>query len=233
VRAAALALLLAAPAAAAQGTVRGTIAFEGAPPELPALAVTDPACPPVAAEHVVVTDGGLRDVVVRLAVGSAPAPGRPPPPAVIDQTGCRYAPHVIAIVAGQKLAFRNSDPTLHNVHTYIGAESVANVAQPRGAAEHVTAVATPPGDTPFVARCDVHPWMSAYVLVTDHPHFAVTGADGRFRLEGVPPGRYTLQAWHPHLGQRTQQIRVVEGKTLTVRLAPYTPADYIAPQHGT
>jgi len=226
-------------AAGSTGTITGKITFDGAAPEMPDLAArfTEAGAPKDAActthekaEHLIVNGGGVKDVVVRLAVGAAPKGNPPAEPAVIDQHNCRYTPHVLGLVAGQQLAFKNSDATMHNIHMYNGTESVANIAQQKGAPENLTDVKTPAGDTPFVVRCDVHPWMTAYVLVTDHPYFAVTGDDGSFKIANVPIGTYTLQAWHPHMGTKTVEVKVEPGAPVEAKLAAFTPADYKAPQ---
>jgi plastocyanin len=219
------------------GTLSGKVTFEGTAPEMPELArhtesgkPKDPACESKEqAEHLLVKDGGVKDVVVRLAVGSAPKPTAVPAPALLDQKNCRYTPHVLGIVAGQKLAFRNSDPTMHNVHTYKGAETDFNIVQPKGDADKVQEVPMPPGDAPYRVSCDVHPWMEAFVLVTDHPHFIVTGEDGSFKLDKVPFGSYKLQAWHPYLGTKTVDVKVEPGKTVEVTLPAFTSGDYRAP----
>ena len=222
--------------AAPGGAVVGRVTFEGPPPVMPALEGTgrDPACAEAGshrAEHVVVKDGGVRDVVVRLAVGSIPSPPRKNlPTVVVDQKGCRYTPPVVAITAGQKIAYRNSDATMHNVHTFHGGETDFNIAQPQGAADAVYEVPTPAGDEPYRVRCDVHPWMSATVLVTDHTHHTITRDDGTFRLENVPPGSYKLQAWHPHLGTRTIDVKVHPGKAAQARFPAFAAADYKAPE---
>jgi plastocyanin len=224
--------------AGSTGTIEGKIAFDGAAPAMPELPrqtesgkPKDPACDSKeTAEHLLVENGGVKDVVVRLAVGAAPKPAEVPAPAVIDQKNCRYTPHVLGIVAGQKIAYRNSDATMHNVHTYAGAETDFNIAQPKGAADNAMPVSTPPGDAPYRVRCDVHPWMSAYVLVTDHPYFTVTSSDGSFKLANVPLGSYTLEAWHPHMGKKTAQVKVEPGKPVTATFAAFTPADYKQPE---
>jgi plastocyanin len=228
-------LALAAPG----GAIVGRITFEGPPPVMPPLAdaESDPGCAVAAgarAEHVVVKDGGVRDVVVRLAVGSAVkagAPARSLAPRVIDQKGCRYTPPVVAITAGQTIAYRNSDPTMHNVHTFAAGETDFNIAQPRGAADAVHDVPTPPGDEPYRVRCDVHPWMSATVLVTDHQYHTLTRDDGSFKLENVPPGSYKLQAWHPTLGTRTVDVKVHPGKATQARFPAFTAADHQPPEN--
>jgi plastocyanin len=201
-------------APAARGTIKGVVVFEGAPPErLPLQRFTDPLCAKVErlSEDVVVTDGKLKDVLVRIKTGTAAKqPAAAVAPAVIDQRDCMYAPRVVGVVVGQQVAIRNSDPTFHNVHgTIAGAQQWNKPASP--------------GDPPLVldgpARagdvidlvCDVHPWMHAYVVAQDNAAFAVTGADGAFELTGLAPGSYTVEAWHPTLGLRSQTVKV--GKT--------------------
>lgn len=227
-------------AAGSEGTIEGKVTFEGTPPTMPELPRMNEAGKPKdaacaskeTAEYLLVENGGVKDVVVRIAVGGVPAPKRAeaPPPAVIDQHGCRYSPHVLGIEAGQKIAYRNSDDTMHNVHTYAGTETDFNLAQPKGAPDNAMDVKEPAGDTPYHVKCDVHPWMSAWALVTDHPYFAVTGADGTFKIPSVPLGTYTVEAWHPHMGKKTAQVKVEPGKPITVTFPAFTAADYKAPE---
>jgi plastocyanin len=196
---AALASLATAPTVArAQptGSVKGTVIFEGEAPErLQLRRDTDPYCAKVdkLAEDVIVTKGKLKDVLVRVKNGSLPAgpaqkPPPPPAPAVIDQKDCTYAPHVLGLVAGQKLAVRNSDGTFHNVHGTIDGKQVWN--KPAAPNEPALALdgSARAGDVIDIV-CDVHPWMHAYAVVQDHAAFAVTGEDGVFELPRSAPGR--------------------------------------------
>src|SRR5687768_11414376 len=128
------------PAAAADGVIRGTVRFTGKPPARPALdRSTDPVCArtPRLAEDVVVTDGGLRDVLVRLKVGTAGSHPAPTTPVVVEQQQCMYTPRVVAVMPGQKLVVRNGDATFHNVRGALGARNLWNLAQPAQAPEIV------------------------------------------------------------------------------------------------
>lgn len=136
----------------------------------------------------------------------------PEAPAVLDQKGCVYVPHVQGMMAGQSLEVLNSDPTMHNVHSVAKRNRNFNVAQLQGAAPMVVKVRRP--EIGMVFKCDVHPWMSAYVHVLDHPFFGTTDSEGRFTIKGVPPGEYSLVAWHEELGKQEQTITVTnEGLT--------------------
>jgi plastocyanin len=201
----------AAPSApSATGSIQGTVVFEGEPPERrPLVRDTDPYCDRVAklSEDVVVTQGKLKDVLVRIKNGTAGAHAPPAQPAVIDQQQCMYTPRVLGIVAGQRIVARNSDGTFHTVHGTRGGKLLWNLPQAAGAPELSIDPGGRAGDVIDIV-CDVHPWMHAYAVVHDHPYFAVTGADGTFAIRGVPPGTYTLEAWHPTLGARAVQVKV-------------------------
>jgi plastocyanin len=209
------------------GSVKGTVIFEGEAPERPKLRRdTDPYCAKVdkLAEDVIVTNGKLKDVLVRVKNGSLPA-GKPPavpPPAVavIDQKDCTYAPHVLGLVAGQKLAVRNSDGTFHNVHGTIDGKQVWNKPAAPGDPALTVDGSARAGDVIDIV-CDVHPWMHAYAVVQDHTAFAVTGEDGGFELKGLPPGSYTIEAWHPTLGTRSLEVKIGKGAkgAVTARLS--------------
>jgi len=197
------------------GEIRGVVTFTG---EAPARAkvdrTADPKCPQDAlAEDVVVTNGKLQDVLVRVVKGPKRALDRElevPGPVVITQDGCRYTPRVSGALRGQQLEVRNADPTFHNVRGTAGESVAFNLPQP---AKGKPIVRDLDGSSPVVAlHCDVHPWMAAWVVVSDHPYFAVTAADGSFTLTGLEPGSYVLEAWHPTLGTKTVKVKVPKGK---------------------
>jgi len=203
-------------AVAGGGTITGVVSFSGKPPPRAALDRSrDPVCARDAMldEAVLVADGKLADVHVRIKSGTAGTHAAPAAPVVVDQTRCMYRPRVIGAMVGQKLVVRNSDPTFHNVRATRGEATDFNLAHPAHHGDIVRDTIAPAGEV-LTLRCDVHPWMRGYVAVTDHPYFAVTGADGAFSIADVPAGTYTLEAWHPALGLKTTTIKVKAGKTV-------------------
>lgn len=203
----------AAKPAAALGVIRGAVSFVGKAPARERLQRdTDPVCAAVekTAEEVVVTDGKLAGVLVRLKNGSAGAFSAPAEPAVITQRECMYEPRVLGMMVGQTLVIKNADPTYHNIRAVHGEAPLFNLSQPAATPDQERTQLGAAGDV-VELHCDVHPWMRAFVVLQDHPFFAVTGLDGSFALPGVPPGKYTLEAWHPVLGLRTASVVVGKG----------------------
>jgi len=188
-------------AAAGNGVIKGRVVYLGAPPQSTVI----PGSPMVQDESIVVGSGrGLKNVIVYLK--DAPESSSAlPPPAVLDQIKCVYVPHVLAIQAGQVLRVKSSDAVLHNVHLKCLVNPDVNFGF-AGVGQRDITLASP--EAPFAVRCDVHPWMSAWIGVFDHPWFAVTGDDGSFTIEHVPPGQYTLVAWQETLPQQEKQITV-------------------------
>lgn len=207
----------AAPAAAdaGKGTITGAVAFTGTAPAAKKLdRGSDPVCAKTEAndESVVVNaNKTLKNVIVRVTGITAEA--KPPAEdASISQENCLYKPRVQGVIAGQKIAIKNADQTLHNIHTYRGSSTVFNQAQPQGTPEIKKKLKK--GDPDVIKfKCDVHPWMTAYVLVSTHPHFAITGDDGAFKLEGVPAGKYTVEAWHETYGTKKVEVEVAKDGT--------------------
>ncbi|MBK7859701.1 MAG: carboxypeptidase regulatory-like domain-containing protein [Archangiaceae bacterium] len=209
-----------ASTAHAGGTIAGTVSFSGAAPKHKALdRKADPYCAGTNVADPTVTvskDGkGLANVVVRIKVG-APAAAPPAEPLTIDQQGCMYTPRVQGGVLGQKVQVKNGDGTLHNVHGYNGTKTVFNQAQPPGSKPLLKELKK---TEVLTVKCDVHAWMAAYVVLSSNTFFATTSADGTFAINDVPPGRYTVEAWHEKLGTRSAEITVEEGKAVDPKLA--------------
>jgi len=199
------------------GDITGKITLKGTPP--PEKDITplkqDATCGKLHADmpktkfYVVGGGGELADVVVYLDGISGKSTGASAPPAVLDQKGCEYIPQIMALQTGQKLNVKNSDPVLHNVHTTpdpASGNKEQNMAQLAKGPDLTFTFAKPEVFLRF--KCDVHPWMFAWVSVFDHPYFAVSGKDGTFKIANVPPGKYKLVAAHRKAGTQTQEIEV-------------------------
>ena len=216
-----------APAAAIDpataGEVTGSVSFEGAAPakiriRMDAVpACTEASKEAVFSEEVVVNDNKtLRNVFVYVKDGlgnrTFPAPAEP---VVLDQKGCWYRPHVFGIVAGQKLEVKNSDPTNHNIHPMPSQNREWNESMPPGASPLMKDF--PRAEVMLPVKCNVHPWMKAYIGVVAHPFFAVTGDKGSFTLKGLPPGDYTIEAWQEKYGTQDQKVTIgpKESKAIT------------------
>jgi len=197
------------------GTITATVKFEGAVPAPEMITLTgDPKCvsengaPQRADERIVVGDHqALQNVFVYVKDGLGNF-GFPVPtePVVLDQDKCRYSPHVLGVRVGQPLQVRNSDPLMHNVRSNAVINQSFNKSTPIEGLKFDHVFATKEVMVPF--KCDVHGWMSAYVGVLDHPYFGTTAPDGKVVLGNLPPGTYTIEAWHETLGTKTQQVTV-------------------------
>ena len=198
------------------GTIVGTISFDGTAPAPRALRMdSDPRCNTETSgtsEVLVVGPGnGLQNVFVYVKDGLGNRTyAVPTTPVVLDQKGCRYIPHVFGVRVGQPVQIANSDPTLHNVNSAPRQNRPFNFGQVPSTPAVTRTFDAPEIGIPF--RCDVHSWMNAYAGVVAHPFFAVTKEDGSFEIKGLPPGTYTVEAWHEQLGTQTQSV-TVDGKT--------------------
>ncbi len=202
-------------AAAADGAIAGTVTIEGSAPEREAVSMDqDPVCAqgePQLSEAIVAEGDKLKDVYVRVTDGSISGDHSPPSePVAIDQEDCMYRPRVAGAMPGQTLRIGNSDRTLHNVHGYAGGNTRFNLGQPPKGPDIEREVGGSAGVLEL--RCDVHPWMRAYIVVSEHPHFDVTGTDGTFAITGVPAGTHTVEAWHPELGRARAEVEVSAGE---------------------
>jgi plastocyanin len=180
------------------GSITGTVKFTGTPPKMKSIDMAkEPWC---------VTGPGdaLQYVVVYVSAGDQ---GSGPPAQTVryDQKNCQYIPHIAALQAGQPMEIFNNDQTSHNIHPLPKANPEWNKSQPPGAPPIQTKFDTPE----FIAvKCNVHPWMHGYFAVLKTSHYAVSGNDGSFTLTGLPPGKYTLTAWHEKFGTQTQDVTV-------------------------
>jgi hypothetical protein len=207
------------------GDITGTITLKGTPPKEKDITPLkeDANCGklhsdmPTTRFYVVGANNALADVVVSIQGISGKSAGASASPVLLDQKGCEYVPQILAVQTSQKIAVKNSDPVLHNVNIQPADSSGNkgdNKAQMPGGADLNFSFAKPEMFLKF--KCDVHPWMFAWVSVFDHPYFAVSEKDGTFKIANVPPGKYTIQAAHRKAGNVTQEVEVKEGAPTTV-----------------
>jgi len=215
----ALAVLVNLAGPAPSGTIAGKVTYTGTPPKMkPIDMAKEPYCqklhnPPEMAQNVVTGPGNtLEYVVVYISSGEQPAPP-PTNPIRYDQKGCMYVPHVLPLEAGQPLQIVSDDPLAHNIHPMPKVNPEWNKSQPPGA---------PPIDTKWdkpefiTVKCNIHPWMHGYFAVLKTSHYAVTDNNGSFSLKGLPPGKYTVTAWHEQYGTQSQEVTVSGSETKTI-----------------
>lgn len=197
-----------------EGSITGKIVFTGAAPKPKPISMdADAVCAakhsgPVYPEIVVANDNGtLRNVFVYVKTGlEGKTFAVPDQPVVLDQDGCQYKPHTLGIQAGQSLKVVTSDKTTHNIHPMPAVNREWNVSQPPGADPIIKSFSRPEANIPV--KCNQHPWMRANIHVTSNPFYAVSGPDGAFKIEGLPPGDYELEAMHEQYGAQTMKVTV-------------------------
>lgn len=213
-------MLLTASSLMFAGTVSGRVTYTGTPAKPRTIRMSEePTCAsqhatPVLGETVVTGPGnGLENVVVYVSSG-APDDGRVPAEAVkFEQKGCQYLPHVLVIHTGQEIRIVNDDQTLHNVHVLAKVNRESNRSQPPG---------TPPmvekyDKAEFIpVKCNVHPWMHGYFAVLNTNRFDISKGGGAFRLPNLPPGKYTITAWHEDYGMQTANVTITGNETKEV-----------------
>jgi plastocyanin len=202
------------------GGISGKVTYEGTPARQKPIDMSkEPSCAqqhptPITTETVVVGPANtLQNVIVYISAG-APDESSPPTQAVsITQKGCQYLPHVVPMVVNQELKVVNADQTSHNIHPLAKINHEWNKSQPPG---------TPPFSEKFdkpefiAVKCNVHPWMHGTFAVLKNSHYAVSGGDGGFTLPNLPPGKYTVTAWHESYGEQTQDVTISGNETKTI-----------------
>ena len=202
------------------GTLSGHVKYDGKAPKPKKLRMdADPVC---GASHSGIVygesfkmapDGSMAEAIVYLKK-VAYSGGVPSTPAILDQKGCIYEPHVFGMVAGQELLIKNSDATLHNIHSMPKVNKEFNFAMPKVVKEKKTTFKKSE-PAPFYIKCDVHPWMRTWVLVSDHPYFAVTDKSGNFSIKDIPAGTYEVVCWQEKFKKKplTATVTIGSGDT--------------------
>jgi plastocyanin len=217
--------------AMAASTITGIVTFDGKAPALKPLTMdADPACAkkhtaPVPSEMLVLGNGNtMGNIMVYVSKGIPAGKTYPAPktPVVLDQKGCQYVPHVMGIMVGQAYRILNSDGVLHNLHALPKVNSGFNKPMPATVKETSATFEKP--EPVFPIKCDVHPWMQAYIGVYTHPFFSVTGTDGKYTISGLDPGTYEITVWHERLGTQTASITVGASDTKTQNFKFAMPA---------
>jgi plastocyanin len=202
-------------------SLTGVVKFEGTVPKPSRIDMSaDSNCvkahpTPATTEDIVVgANGGLANVVIYVSDGLAGRTFQPPSqPAVIEQKGCQYKPHVLAMQANQKLDVVNNDETTHNIHPTPNNNREWNMTQPHGVPLEQTFARE---EIAIPVKCNIHPWMRGFIAVFKHPYFAVTDKNGSFDIKDLPPGSYTITAWQEKLGTLTQKITIGAGESKTL-----------------
>ncbi|MBI3015118.1 MAG: hypothetical protein HYY65_08695 [Candidatus Tectomicrobia bacterium] len=197
--------------AQSSGSIVGEVKYNGTPPAPKVIKVNkdNQACgnEKTSEELVVGANKGIQWAVVSVVGAKGPAP-KPAQKPTLDQKGCHFQPHVLLAPVGVGIDILNSDGILHNIHTFSKANPSFNKAQPK-----FKKVITEKFDKPEVVkiRCDAHSWMSGWVVVQEHPFYAVSDANGSFKIDNVPPGKHKLELWHETLGKVAKDVEVKAG----------------------
>lgn len=203
-------------------SISGVVKYEGEAPKFKEIQMdADPLClekhaAPVFPQTLLLGEGStMANVFVQLKSGLPNQPyAAPAEPVVLTQSGCMYDPHVFGVMVGQPVKILNPDGTLHNVHATSKINPEFNLAMPKFRTETTKVFDKP--EFMFAFKCDVHPWMTAWVSVMAHPYFATTKQDGKFVIENLPAGTYEIEAWHEKLGTKTGSVTVADGETKQV-----------------
>ena len=203
------------------GTLKGHVKYDGKPPKKKTLRMdADPVCGAAHTDRVynenfkMAEDGSMEEALIYIKDVSY-SEGVPSEPTILDQKGCVYVPHVFGMIAGQQLLIKNSDATLHNIHSLPKINKEFNFAMPKVVKEKKSTFSKSEPD-PFYIKCDVHPWMKTWVLVSDHPYFAVTDAKGNFSIDGIPAGTYEVVCWQEKFKKKplTTSVKIGDGETV-------------------
>jgi hypothetical protein len=202
------------------GSISGKVTYQGTPARQKPIDMSkEPGCAqqhstPITTETVVVGPGNaLVNVIVYVSAGAADESSPPSQAVTITQKGCQYLPHVVPMVVNQELKVVNADTNSHNIHPLAKINHEWNKSQPPG---------TPPFSEKFEkpefipVKCNIHPWMHGEFAVLNNSHYAVSGEDGGFSLPNLPPGKYTITAWHESYGDQTQDVSISGNETKTI-----------------
>lgn len=211
----AFALLVHAQQPAAENSITGKVIYSGAKPTIRNISMeANAACAKLhpkglpSPEVILNADNTLQNALVYVKAGVGVAGKQFPAPAEavkIRQTGCMFEPHVVAVMVNQRVEIANADPANHNIHVMADTNPAWNVTQTPQAPPKVTQFAKP--EIGLVIMCNIHPWMRVYANVLSNPYYAITGPDGSFTIKGLPPGIYTLEAWHEKFGVQEKKVK--------------------------
>ncbi len=213
------------------GSITGKVVYQGEAPKFREIKMeADPIClsqhaGPVLPQTLVLGEGNtMANVFVHVTSGLPQKTYEAPKePVVLDQKGCMYDPHMIGVIVGRPLKILNPDGTLHNVHGTPKVNEEFNLAMPKFRTEMSKTFSKP--EFMFSIKCDVHPWMVAWISVMDNPYFSVTKQDGLFEIKDLPAGKYEIEAWHEKLGPQKVVVELNEGETKTVNFTFSRPKE--------